>query len=52
MSAHVARLDTGVVNGQLVGYDIKSDHDNLDRLPGQMEVYNAQEKVKQVKARS
>jgi len=40
LSAHAARIDIGVVNGQLVGYEIKSDRDNLDRLPRQMEVYN------------
>lgn len=40
LSAHAARIDIGVVNGKLVGYEIKSDRDNLDRLPRQMEVYN------------
>lgn len=40
LSAHAARIDIGVVNGQLVGYEIKSDRDNLDRLPHQLEIYN------------
>jgi hypothetical protein len=40
LSAHAARIDIGVINGQLVGYEIKSDRDNLDRLPGQMQVYS------------
>ena len=40
LSAHAARIDIGVINGQLVGYEIKSDRDNLDRLPHQLEVYN------------
>jgi len=40
LSAHAARIDIGVINGQLVGYEIKSDRDNLDRLPRQLEVYN------------
>lgn len=40
LSAHAARIDIGVVNGKLVGYEIKSDRDNLDRLPRQMEIYN------------
>lgn len=40
LSAHAARIDIGVVNGKLVGYEIKSDRDNLDRLPHQMEIYN------------
>lgn len=40
LSAHAARIDIGVINGQLVGYEIKSDRDTLNRLPGQLEVYN------------
>lgn len=40
LSAHAARIDIGVINGQLVGYEIKSDRDNLTRLPHQLEVYN------------
>ena len=40
LSAHAARIDIGVINGKLVGYEIKSDRDNLDRLPHQLEIYN------------
>lgn len=40
LSAQAARIDIGVINGQLVGYEIKSDRDNLDRLPGQMQAYS------------
>ncbi|WP_152559975.1 sce7726 family protein [Hymenobacter sp. IS2118] len=40
LSAHAARIDIGVINGQLVGYEIKSDRDNLLRLPRQLEIYN------------
>lgn len=40
LSAHAARIDIGIINGQLVGYEIKSDRDTLYRLPGQLEVYN------------
>lgn len=35
-----SRIDVAVVNGILHGYEIKSDLDNLDRLPRQMEYYN------------
>lgn len=35
------RVDIAVVNGYLHGYEIKSDADTLDRLPGQVAVYNA-----------
>lgn len=35
------RVDIAVVNGYLHGYEIKSDADTLDRLPGQAAVYNA-----------
>ena len=34
-----ARLDLALVNGSLSGYEIKSDHDSLRRLPGQVERY-------------
>lgn len=40
LSAHAARIDIGVINGKLVGYEIKSDRDNLDRLPRQLAIYN------------
>lgn len=35
-----ARVDIAVVNGSLHGYEIKSDADTLERLPGQVEVYS------------
>jgi hypothetical protein len=35
------RVDVAVVNGSLHGYEIKSDSDTLDRLPGQVETYAA-----------
>lgn len=35
------RADIAVVNGHLVGYEIKSDNDSLRRLEGQVESYNA-----------
>lgn len=34
-----ARVDLAVVNGQLHGYEIKSDRDTLNRLPRQRDVY-------------
>lgn len=36
-----ARVDIAVVNGRLHGFEIKSDADNLQRLPGQIAAYNA-----------
>lgn len=36
-----ARIDLAVVNGKLHGYEIKSDADTLDRLPSQIDAYNA-----------
>jgi hypothetical protein len=35
------RVDIAVVNGYLHGYEIKSDADTLERLPGQVSVYSA-----------
>ena len=35
-----AIMDVAVVNGKIHGYEIKSERDNLDRLPSQMEYYN------------
>lgn len=35
-----ARIDVAVVNGKLHGFEIKSERDNLDRLPSQIEFYN------------
>ena len=34
-----ARIDLAVVNGRLIGYEIKSDYDSLDRLANQMHAY-------------
>jgi hypothetical protein len=34
-----ARADVAVINGSLHAYEIKSDSDNLDRLPSQMGAY-------------
>ncbi len=35
------RADIAVVNGRLIGYEIKSDEDSLDRLDKQVEFYSA-----------
>jgi hypothetical protein len=35
-----ARVDIAVVNGSLNGFEIKSERDTLERLPGQQEVYS------------
>ena len=37
----VARIDIAVVNGIMHGYEIKSDQDTLQRLPEQMNEFNA-----------
>jgi hypothetical protein len=34
------RIDLAVVNGQLHGYEIKSNRDSLERLDRQLEIYN------------
>lgn len=34
------RVDIAVINGQIRGYELKSDADTLDRLPGQEAVYS------------
>jgi hypothetical protein len=34
-----ARVDLAVINGSMTGYEIKSEHDTLRRLPGQLEQY-------------
>lgn len=34
------RIDLGIINGQFIGYEIKSPRDTLERLPGQAEVYS------------
>lgn len=36
----IARVDIAVANGRLCGYEIKSDKDTLERLPGQISAYN------------
>lgn len=33
------RIDVAVINGELCGYELKSDRDTLERLPLQIEVY-------------
>ena len=35
------RADIAVINGHLIGYEIKSDDDSLRRLPEQINVYSA-----------
>ena len=35
-----ARIDIAIVNGIMHGYEIKSDCDTLERLPGQIEEFN------------
>lgn len=35
-----ARVDLAVANGRLIGYEIKSDADSLDRLENQIDCYN------------
>lgn len=37
----ISRVDIAVVNGRLLGYEIKSDRDTLARLPDQIRVYGA-----------
>lgn len=34
------RIDLSVANGKLLGFEIKSEFDNLDRLTGQVELYH------------
>lgn len=36
-----ARIDIAVINTVLHGYEIKSDRDNLDRLPEQIQAYSS-----------
>ncbi len=36
-----ARVDIAVVNGNIHGYELKSDLDTLHRLPEQMRIYNS-----------
>jgi len=35
-----SRIDIAVINGSLIGYEIKSDFDNLKRLPSQFHNYS------------
>lgn len=35
-----SRVDVAVINGNIHGYEIKSDLDTLERLPRQMTYYN------------
>lgn len=37
----VCRVDIAVVNGEMHGFEIKSDSDTLERLPTQVELYGA-----------
>lgn len=34
------RIDVAVINGELCGYELKSDRDTLDRLPLQADIYS------------
>lgn len=34
-----ARVDIAVINGEMSGYELKSNSDTLDRLPNQIEIY-------------
>jgi hypothetical protein len=35
-----SRVDVGLINGAVAGYEIKSEHDNLGRLPSQVVHYS------------
>ena len=37
----IARVDIAVVNGIIHGYELKSDKDNLKRLPHQIQIYGS-----------
>ncbi len=41
ISHGAARIDIAVINGLMHGYEIKSDLDTLQRLPEQIEIFNA-----------
>lgn len=41
VSAGICRVDIAVINGQLHGFEIKSEFDTLKRLPSQAMAYNA-----------
>ncbi len=34
------RIDIAVINGQIEGYELKSERDTLERLPAQRDLYN------------
>lgn len=34
------RIDIAVINGQIEGYELKSERDTLERLPAQRDIYN------------
>src|SRR6266851_6542601 len=34
------RIDVAVINGELTGYELKSDRDTLERLPVQADLYS------------
>lgn len=34
------RIDIAVINGHIEGYELKSERDTLERLPGQRDLYN------------
>lgn len=36
----LSRVDIAVANGKLIGYEIKSDHDTLERLQNQIQYYD------------
>jgi hypothetical protein len=40
VSHGASRIDIGLVNGSLEGFEIKSERDTLRRLPAQIEAYN------------
>ena len=35
-----ARVDIAVINGEICGFELKSDRDTLERLTAQVEIYN------------
>lgn len=41
VSSGSARVDIAVINGKLHGFEIKSERDNLERLPSQVEYYSS-----------
>jgi hypothetical protein len=38
--AGAVRIDIAVINGELAGYELKSDRDTLERLPAQADIYS------------